>query len=132
MKQPLAYFFWGLAIVTLMGISLAYSGQGQGSEPTEADWQWMSENYSPAFERLFPLRKTSGLYVAYRSHRDLYTDVLEYSFVLGYGPKSDGPRLEPLSAHVRRADSVSMFNQMMKMHRGNPTEKAVHFETKIR
>jgi len=93
----------------------------------------MNEHFGPALERLIPLKRTSGIYVAYRSHRDLYTEVLEYSFLVGRDVKSNAPGLEPfLSAHVCQADTVSAYDQMMKMYRQDPDEDASAIESKVK
>src|SRR5215470_8198523 len=107
----------GSLLLLLCAASILYSQQVQESHPSEADWQWMNEHFGPAFERLIPLKRTSGIYVAYRSHRDLYTEVLEYSFLVGQNVRSNAPGLQPfLSTHICQADTVSVYDQMMKMH----------------
>lgn len=89
----------------------------------------MNKHFAQALNDLLPLKRTGGLYVAYRSHRDLYTDILEYSFVIGHEPKKEGYGLQEfLSAHVRMADAVSIFDQMMQMHRSNPDVDAVDIQ----
>lgn len=43
----------------------------------------MSNYFDKTLHDLFPIDERYGGYVAYRSHRDLHTDVPEYSFVIG-------------------------------------------------
>lgn len=120
-------------LLILCAASRVHSHQAHESYPSEADWQWMNEHFGPAFERLMPLKRTVGTYVSYRSHRDLYTEVLEYSFLVGRDARSNGPGLEPfLSAHSVQADTVSVYDQMMKMHRQNPNEDAAAIESKVK
>src|SRR6202162_544271 len=92
---------------------------------SSADWDWMSDHFDKALHDLFPIDERYGVYVAYRSHRDLYTDVPEYSFLIGT-EKSDTVSGLPryLVAHVREAESASVYDQMMALHRKFPNRPA--------
>ena len=92
---------------------------------TEAEWNWTNKHFEAALDSLMPLQRTQGVYVVYRANRDLYTEVPEYWFLIGYDGNPDGHGLQPtLSAHVRAADSVSIYDQLMRMHRKEPNEDA--------
>jgi hypothetical protein len=100
---------------------------------TDADWDWMREDFGPALDTLMPIREDIGTHVTYRSYHDLHSDVIEYSFILGHDPNVDGLGLQGyLSAHVRMADSVSIYDQMMKMHRDNPQEEASTIRKRVK
>jgi hypothetical protein len=88
------------------------------SAQSSADWDWMSNHFDRALQDLFPVDERYGVYVAYRSHRDLYTDVPEYSS----DTVSGLPRY--LAAHVREAESASVYDQMMAVHRRFPNRSA--------
>jgi hypothetical protein len=100
---------------------------------TKDDWTWMSDHFQSAFTDLMPIKRSNGAYIGYRSHRDLYTEILEYSFVIEYDPKEVAPgQITLTSAQVREADSISIYDQMMKMHRRNPQEDAASIEKKVK
>src|SRR5258705_5557128 len=72
---------------------------------TQEDSYWVYRNFRATLDDLMPLRTSGGFSVAYRSVRDLYTNVLEYSFTIGHEPNKKGGGLQRyLSAHVRMAD----------------------------
>jgi hypothetical protein len=105
------------------GLLLSLSAGGNLSAQSSADWDWMS--FDKALHDLFPIDERYAVYVAYRSHRDLYTDMPEYSFVIG--PQNSDtvsglPRY--LAAHVREAESASVYDQMMALHRKFPNRSA--------
>jgi len=96
------------------------------SSQTDADWEWVSDNFGGVLDNLMPLQQ-SGLHVVYRAHRDYRTDVPEYWFTIGYDFGSGR-----LSAHVRLADTSSIYDQLMRMHRSDPKEDASSMVKKIR
>jgi thiol-disulfide isomerase/thioredoxin len=103
------------------------------STPSQAEWDWVNRKYYPVINELLPMKAQGGTYLFYRSHRDLDTDTLEYSFFVGHEPKQDGPGLQDsLTADVRVADSLSIYEQMIKMHRGKPTESVAAIKKKIK
>ncbi len=94
----------------------------------------MRGHMSHALNALLPLKQTApGEYVSYRSSHTLLTDTLEYSFRIGRELKGGNePGLQPyLSAHVREADTLSLYDQLMKLHRENPQEDALSLEAKL-
>ena len=114
--------YYGLFVAALL---LYLSVAGSLSAQSSADWDWMSSHFDKALHDLFPIDERYGGYVAYRSHRDLYTDVREYSFVIGTENSdtvSGSPRF--LSAQVREAESASVYDQMMALHRRFPNRSA--------
>jgi hypothetical protein len=125
-------FLCGLVFL-LLGAIAPLTGPPTLSSQTDADWEWMGKNFGPTMELLLPIKKTLGGYVSYRSYRDLYTDVLEYSFLIGHDQRKEGYGAEPhLSAHVRMADSISIYDQMMKMHRANPQKDLVDIQHAVK
>lgn len=114
--------YYGLFGAALL---LSFCVGGSLSAQSSADWDWMSNHFDKALQALFPIDERYGVYVAYRSHRDLHTDVPEYSFVIG--PENSDtvsglPRY--LAAHVREAESASVYDQMMALHRKSPNRSA--------
>jgi hypothetical protein len=112
-------------LLLLFSVSIAASAQ------SEADWDWVNKHFGKALHDLFPNEQRAGMYVAYRSHRDLYTNTPEYSFLIGRDAAEIG--LQPyLSAHVRQADSTSVYDQMMDMHRKAPNTSAEDVQKAVR
>jgi len=89
---------------------------------SEEDWGWVNKHFAAALDHFMPLEQRFGMHIAYRSNRDLHTDMLEYSFVMGLDANpGNTPGLKNyLTAHVRVADTSSIYDQMMKLHRLHP------------
>jgi hypothetical protein len=121
--------YYGLFGAALL---LSFCVGGDVSAQSSADWDWMSNHFDKALHDLFPIDERYGVYVAYRSHRDLHTDVPEYSFAIGT-EKSDTVSGLPryLAAHVREAESVSLYDQMMALHRKSPNRSADDIEKDV-
>jgi len=64
-----------------------------------------------------PIGKETAAYVGFRSHRDLHNNVLEYSLLLKLNYQTNR-----VDAVVRVADSVTLYDQLMSLHRKNQTE----------
>ncbi len=122
--------YYGLCVAALL---LSFSAGGSLSAQSSADWDWMSYHFDKALHDLFPIDERYGVYVAYRSHRDLHTDVPEYSFVIGTENSdtvSGLPRY--LAAHVQEAESTSVYAQMMALHREFPNRSADDIQKDVR
>lgn len=120
------------ALVIALGATLIYPQAKSWSQTEADDWNWINEHFKPAFTDLMPIEQDSGMYIGYRSHRDLHTEVLEYSFVIENAPKQTDAGITLASAHIRQADTVSIYDQMMKMHRSNPREDAASIQKKVK
>jgi hypothetical protein len=100
---------------------------------TAEDWEWVNSNFGPVLEALLRTHITAGMHVAYRSGWTLHTGVVEYSFVIGFDPNQSRPGLQTqLSAHVRMADSISIYEQMMALHQANRKESMASIQQKIK
>jgi hypothetical protein len=98
-------------------IGFATSEQRVGAQ-TNADWDWANKQFGPVLNALMPLGRTEGLYIVYRAHRDYRTDVPEYWFLIGRDANERGYGLHDyLSAHIRFAQTISIYDQLMGMHR---------------
>src|SRR5713226_4786109 len=64
-----------------------------------------------------PIERGELMNLGFRAHRDLYTNVLEYSFLLTY----DYPR-NTVTAVERVPETTSIYDQLMKLHRQKPNE----------
>lgn len=104
---------------------LSFCVAGTLSAQSSADWDWMTSHFPKALDDFFPIDQRYGVDVAYRSHRDLHTDDPEYSFVIASEASntvSGLPRY--LVAQVREAESASVYDQMMALHRKFPNRSA--------
>jgi hypothetical protein len=112
---------------------LSFCVGGDLSAQSSADRDWMGNHFDKALNDLFPIDERYGVDVAYRSHRDLHTDVPEYSFVIGT-EKSDTVSGLPryLAARVREAESASVYDQMMAQHRKFPNRSADDIQKGVR
>src|SRR3954469_19363501 len=114
-------------------LTLLLCADGATSSQTTADWEWMDKHFGQALDSLMPLQKRSGFYIAYRAHRDLYMDIAEKWFMIGYERNADGEGLQQfLSAHVRSPESSSIYVQLMQMHRGDTQEDISSMINKLR
>lgn len=113
-------------------LALFFCVPGTVSAQSNADWEWVGDHFPHALHELFPL-ELPGVYVAYRSHRDLYTDTLEYSFVIVPDVSAKGNGAEPrVVARVRQADSTSVYDQMMALHQKSPNRSAAEIQKELR
>ena len=102
------------------------------SAQTDADWDWTNKQFGLALDALMPLEQRGGLYVVYRAHRDYRTDVPEYWFMIGFDPKEGGYGLHNyLSAHVRFAQTISIYDQLMRIHRSDPRQDVSAMQKRI-
>jgi hypothetical protein len=97
-----------------------------GQHPSQEQHDWVGERFFSVFEELFPIERSS---IGYRSYRDLYTDELEYSFVFNSLWRE---RRYVVNAVVRVADSVSLYDQIMALHRRNPNESIESIKGQLR
>jgi hypothetical protein len=100
---------------TLLTISLLFSCSliclAQQNDTSESHF-----DFSVVLNRVLPIEQQGGLNIGFRSYRDLYTETLEYSFLLSYDPPKD-----KVSFVSRAADSISIHNQFSLLRRQNPT-----------
>jgi hypothetical protein len=115
----------------IAGLVLFFCVPSTISAQSNPDWKWVGDNFSHALNEMFPL-ELPGVYVAYRSHRDLYTDTLEYSFVIARDVTAKGIGGESrFVAQVRQADSRSIYDQMMALHRKSPSRSAPSIQKEL-
>ncbi len=120
-----------LLILTLAGLLLCFSATLPAQVQEEREW--VDNYFVQVLDDLMPIKRTEGEYVAYRSRPALLTEVLEYSFLMGYDYRENQPGLrDQLSAHVRMADSVSVYDQMMKLHHADPREVSANIRKKVK
>jgi hypothetical protein len=132
--ELLAAFFLQVKLMTLrcvrlitltIFICLLFCQPSKAQEyPSQEEHDWVSSHLFDVLEEFLPIEEAD---LGYRSYRDLYTDVLEYSLVFNRDWK--GKRV---SVVVRMADSVSLYDQIMALHRKNPSESIKSIKTKLK
>jgi hypothetical protein len=83
----------------------------------QEDWDWVNKHFFSALEEFMPIEERLGFSLGYRSYRDLHTYELEYSFVFNRILQE-----KYLTMTVRQPDSISLYDQIMALHRRNPNE----------
>lgn len=91
----------------------------------EEDFEWVSGHFKSALDQFMPLEKEGEL--SYRSYRDLYTEISEYSFVF-----SRNWQEKRVDVTIRQPEKVSLYDQIMKLHRENPSESIESIKTKVK
>lgn len=84
----------------------------KAQSPSQENFDWVSKYFFLVFEELYPVKERIGYSLGYRSYRDLYTDELETGFVFNRVLQE-----KYLSAVIRTADTVSIYDQMLALHR---------------
>ncbi len=96
-------------IIILFSMTQSYNAQEVN------DWHWVNEHYYSILNTLLPMEGTRGTSIGFRSHQDLYTEVLEYSLLF-----SKDITNQQIEVVVRTADSTSIYDQIVKLHRQKP------------
>jgi hypothetical protein len=113
---------WGVFLLLLLASGSAVSSSS--ATQTIKDWEWTDKNWKIVVNELLPMKGKPGYYVTYRATQSLHgpDEKPEYYFRLGFDRSDQTPGLNDyVSAHVRTTDSVSIYAQIMDMHRKNPT-----------
>jgi hypothetical protein len=117
-----------LAVVAILSFE-----SGMLLSQTEAERDWANLHFAQVLDTVMPLQRTASIYIVYRAHRDLHTEVPEYWFLIGTDPNEKGYGLHPyLSAHIRAADTSSIYDQLVRMHRSDAKEDASSIAKKVR
>jgi hypothetical protein len=112
-----------LLTATLVILLTAAPSLGQ----TDEDWDWVNNHFASIFNQLMPIERDDLINIGFRTHRDLHTEVLEYSFLLTL----DYPA-NTITGVERVANGISIYDQLMKLHRQNPNESADNLKKQIR
>ena len=92
---------------------------GQSSTPSAADWQWLDQHRTEAFEAFMPIQDSTTTLVTYRGYREGYNQVEERYFCIRYaqGDSFDSNRLE---ATVVIPMGASIQKQILDLHIRQP------------
>ena len=103
-----------LVSLCLLGV-LAFPGraqQGEAKRDPQLDLQlWVEDQFPSVLNEFLPLEKDAE--VSFRTYRDLYTNVLEYSC-------SITRKKDQIEAVVRLANPTSLYDQILAERKRNP------------
>ena len=110
-----------LAICFCLVPYLPYAAQ------TRADYDWVNDRFPSILEEVLPTNQGVGWRLGFRTYRDHYTEVLEYSCAF-----SEDFQANSIVALVRMPDSVSVYDQVMALHRKNRSQSITAIKRKLR
>lgn len=93
----------------------------------ERDWDWVNRHYNQILDEVLPLEREPGYVISFRMRREGDPDTLEYSFSFIKDYQGN-----PLEAIIRMADTVSLYDQLMTLHRKEPTEGIERIKKRLR
>ena len=97
------------------------------SAQTEEEIEWVNKHFRSVMVELLPIEEGSDTYVGFRAHRDLHNNVLEYSLLLNLNYPAD-----KVEGVVWVADSATLYDQLMTLHRRGPTEPIVNLKKQLK
>jgi hypothetical protein len=114
-----------IRIFLLLFLSVGLTLPSNLAPQTNKEWEWAETKWNIVVDDLLPMKVNSGYYVTYRATQGLHAsegEKPEYYFRLGFDLSNKGYGVDRyISVHVRTADSVSIYDQIMAMHRKAPT-----------
>jgi hypothetical protein len=116
-----SYRLIGLAVYLCLACALPCRAQD------DSDWDWVDKHFAALLQEFLPINADAGVSLTYRSHRDLYTDVPEYSLVFNRNWQT-----QRIDVIVRMADGVSLYDQTMALHRQHPAESFESIKKKLK
>ena len=102
------------AAFAVAGMSACLVAQQAQQYPSQADFDWVDSRFHAVLEQLLLVAARLGDSLGYRSVRELHTEELEYAFLF------NRERSKPITATVVIPDTVSLYDQIMALHRKNP------------
>ncbi|HVB85452.1 MAG TPA: hypothetical protein VNK23_02145 [Candidatus Dormibacteraeota bacterium] len=105
------FAFAGAAVLSAALAICSFSAWPQ-NPPRDA---WASKYFPQAFDKLFPIKRAEGDFIAVRAHRSNLNDLREYSIVFENAQDS-----KSLRAVVREAEASSLYQQLAALHAAHP------------
>ena len=116
---------WIKLVVPAISLGLLLCQASAAQEyPSQEQHNWVESRFNGVLEEFLPIEEFE---LGYRSYRDLHTDVLEYSF--GFNRNWNEKRIYVV---MRMADSVSLYDQMMLIHRKNSSDTLEVIKKKLK
>jgi hypothetical protein len=114
-----------IRFLLLAGLLCLLVGQiSRAQEPEYDHDNWTFDRFPPVFAKVFPFEE--GADVSFRVHGDYERDIIEYSF--SFLKKPD----QSIEVVVRRADTVPVFIQLMRLHLKNRGASAESFTKQLK
>jgi hypothetical protein len=114
-----------LSFLLLVVLVFGFTVPSRPAPQTIKEWDWTEKNWDIVVNDFLPMKVNSGYYVTYRATQSLHAskdEKPEYYFRLGFDLSKKGYGVDRyITVHVRTADSVSIYDQIMNMHRKAPT-----------
>jgi hypothetical protein len=135
LKSLCKWCFRALTISAIVfgGVLLA---SPQTKVPSAEEWEWTDKAYEKLLDGFLPVRGDTGFYVSFRATPSLHAyegEAPEWCVFIGPDPKPRAPGVNDfVSAQLRIADSVSIYDQIMTMHRMNPEESLESIRLRIK
>lgn len=111
-----------LLLAGLLCLLVAQNIRAQEQEYDHDNWTF--DRFPPVFAKVFPF--VEGADVSFRMHGDYERDIIEYSF--SFLKKPD----KSVEVVVRRADTVPVFIQLMRLHLKNRRVSAESFTDQLK
>jgi len=119
--------------ILLFVLAIAFTVAESLLPQTSKEWEWVDKRYDVVLNDLLPMKGNPGYYVTYRPTRGMHMasgEEPEYFFRLGIDV--DHGINDHVSAHVRTADGISIYNQMMNIHDKTAGVAAKDIESRMR
>lgn len=113
-----------LFVAGCLCLLLCQNVRAQENDPELELQLWAEEHFPSVLTEFLPFEKEAE--VSFRTYRDLYTDVLEYSCSISWKENRG------VEAIIRMADSISMYDQMVAIHKKNPNEPIESIKRKLK
>jgi len=114
-KSPCVLAFVGFFLLSVAPLNASHRLQNETW--TEAEWQWLNENFHLVLDRSLPLEKGSSVIASYRTYETLQVGAAEYSFAI-FERRGNGRSM--LTAHIRVPDGHPIGQQLLLFHRKHP------------
>ena len=127
---------FGFVAVSALALGTALVAFPQRNEPSAREWKWTDQAWAKLLKDFIPSKTDAGYYVSFRATQSLHAyqnEAPEWCVVIGPDPKANAPGVNNfVSAHFRIADSTSIYDQIMVMHRRKPGESLEEIRKRIK
>jgi hypothetical protein len=125
-----------MMIALMLQLATGLSVLAKPIPQSSKEWEWVDKHYDSILNDLLPMKRIVGSYVTFRTITGLHSSAGEEPepyFLIGFDRSDKGYGINAyVSARVRIADTISIYNQIMDMHRKNSSLSARDIEGKIK
>ncbi|MCI0490052.1 MAG: hypothetical protein L0229_25955 [Blastocatellia bacterium] len=127
MQLPKIKIIFAALSLCLMAVTESRAQDEKSLPFDERDWDWMNRHYKQVLDEVLPLEQKPGYVVSFRMHREVHTDAPEYSFSFIKDYQGN-----PIEVIVRAADTASLYDQLMALHRKDPAESIERIKKRLK